>query len=437
MVKKYDNMCFYRKVKMTRRAPAFVALLLVLLFSACPVPPIPPHPVYVNVEICTASGLVPNEYCPTGQVVVRQFIQGTQPTDACAVHVAPPPAKTKVAEPWVPGAAGIRGWSGGLYSLLAWIGADEAKLDSMYEAMAVDYVQLERNFGWYSALGDDWEGTSAIPWNADWSWNETYWAQLDRRLKLWCGDRDGTEIISILDACSLYDGTSFETNPLRKLASRGSEVFWPGPARDKVVAYALELAARTKKYGQRIILETRNEGDQIVGIDGLQSYDIAIITALRGAGWPANRIQTNWFDSSLYYAVLHESQYLAGVGLASTHRCTTPGDVAWYVNSPGKQGLMKEGDWPGADGGTFGSDETPPRLDALGLTFKWLKETPAENIARRPNADQIRTIMGMMKGLGYPRYELLSASAFQYSYLPNLDDAIALGRSERLALSGR
>jgi len=431
MVKEKNNMFFFKKIN----SRVFSALLLILVFAACPVPPIPPHPVYVNVAICTASGLVPNEYCPTDQIVVKQFVQGTQPTDVCAVHVAPLPAKTKVADPWVPGAAGIRCWSPLLYSDLAATFIDEAKYDALCEVMAVDGIQVKRSFGWYSALGDDWEGTGAFPWKDDWSWNEAYWSQLDRRLKMWCGDRDGTEIISILDACSLYDGTSFETNPLRKLATRGSQVFWPGPARDKVVAYALELAARTKKYGQRVILETRNEGEQIVGFDGLQSYDIAIIVALRGAGWPANRIQTNYFDSGLYYAVLHESQYLGGVGLASTHRCTTPGDVAWYVNSPGKQGLMKEGDWPGADGGTFGSDETPPRLDALGLTFKWLVSTPAENLARRPNADQIRTIMGMMKGLGYPRYEMLSASAFQNSNLPSLDDAISIGHSERLALS--
>ena len=39
-----------------------------------------------------------------------------------------------------------------------------------------------------------------------------------------------------------------------------------------------------------------------------------------------------------------------------------------------------------------------------------------------------------MSELGYPRFEHLSASAFQAGPIPNLDDAIRLGRSERVAI---
>jgi hypothetical protein len=40
-----------------------------------------------------------------------------------------------------------------------------------------------------------------------------------------------------------------------------------------------------------------------------------------------------------------------------------------------------------------------------------------------------------MKGLGFPRFEHLSASAFQKGSMPNLDDAISIGRNERQVFS--
>jgi hypothetical protein len=298
--------------------------------------------------------------------------------------------------------------------------------------MAADGIAVRRDFAFYSDLGTAWEGTGLFPWLADWSWNPEYWAQLDRRLKMWCGDRDGTQIISVLDACSLYDGQSFETNPLNKLATRGSEVFAAGPAREKVIAFAVELWNRTKKYGQRIILGPRNEGGQIVGYDGLRDFDRAVVTALLAAGCPASQIEIDFYDSSLFYQTISED--LGGKGLAETHRICNEVDVDWYKNSPGKQGLMRLGDFPCSDGPSYGIDETPPAYRALGLTFSWLVGTPAEDAARRPNVPQIAYIMATMRGLGYGRYEHLSAAAFQHSVLPDLDDAITLGRAERLAM---
>jgi hypothetical protein len=40
----------------------------------------------------------------------------------------------------------------------------------------------------------------------------------------------------------------------------------------------------------------------------------------------------------------------------------------------------------------------------------------------------------MMLELGYPGFDHLSAAAFQKGSMPDLDDAIRLGRSERLAM---
>lgn len=337
-------------------------------------------------------------------------------------------------EPW-PASGKLRAWSGGLYSLLACTRYVEAEVVALYEAMAVDGVNAERNFAFYADAGTAWAGTGLFPWRDDWSWNEDYWTLVDRRLAAWCGARGGTEIVAILDACSMYEDSSWLANPLNKLAAKPAEVYWPGPARDKVIAFAVEFVKRFgPKYGDRLVIETRNEGEQIVWYDALQSFDDAMIAALNAANWPDSRIQIEWYDSSMYYDTLSSPDHLDGAGLAATHRCVTPHDVDWYANSPGKQGLMRLGDYPCTDGPTFGADETP-QVVAHGLTFAWLVGTAAEDIARRPNADEIARMVVTMRDLGYERFEMLSAAGFQRGDGPaHLGDALTLGRAERTAL---
>jgi hypothetical protein len=241
---------------------------------------------------------------------------------------------------------------------------------------------------------------------------------------MWAGKRDGTEIISILDACSMYEDSSWLGNPLNKLAARPADVFWPGPARDKVIAFAVEMVRRTAKYHNYVIFETRNEGEQIAGFDALQSYDDAMIAALKAAGVPAERIATEWYDSSLFYETI--SSDLGGRGLAFTHGVNSEKSVNWYRDSPGKLELAKLGDRPSSDGPDFYDSEGAPQ----GLKWFWLPGGQG----RRASPAQIRYIVKTMADLGYPGYEFLSASAFQSSNLPNPDDAISRGREERLAL---
>jgi hypothetical protein len=45
------------------------------------------------------------------------------------------------------------------------------------------------------------------------------------------------------------------------------------------------------------------------------------------------------------------------------------------------------------------------------------------------------SIKPTVKGLGHPRFEHLSAAAFQKGSAPDLDDAISVGQEERLALA--
>jgi hypothetical protein len=374
-------------------------------------------PIMVRVIVCAESGLLPNAYCPAKEE--REFEAGSEPAAICTVHKAP----TKVADPWTPGGA-LRAWNGTLYSSLAATLFDEAKLEALYEAMAVDGVNAERNFAWFADVTDTWAGKYLLPWNADWAWNEAYWAQLDRRLNMWCGKRNGTEIISVLDACSMYEGESWEVNPLNKLAARPADVFRAGPARDKVIAFAVELYNRTKKYGSLIVIETRNEGDQIVGFDGLYDYDNAVLQALLAAGGAKDHIATEWYDSSQFYETI--DQGMSGKGLAFTHGINSEKSVNWYRDSPGKQGLAALGDRPSADGPDFYDSEGAP----LGLAWFWLPS----GIGRRASPPQIKYIIRVMSDLGHPGYEFLSASAFQGSKAPDLDAAITLGRAERLAM---
>jgi hypothetical protein len=347
----------------------------------------------------------------------------------CTTHVKPPDPvlPTKVAHPWKPGEF-LAGWSGLLYSDVVYAALDEAKLEALCEAMAVDGGNNARRwFAFYADVGTSWAGTGLFPWNADWSWNEAYWAQLDRRVNMWAGKRDGTEIISIIDACSMYEDSSWLANPLNKLASRPAEVFWPGPARDKVVAFALELAKRTARFGERIILETRNEGDQIVGPDALYEYDTAIISALIRAGWPRERIQVEWYDAGLYFDEISLANYLNGQGLAATHRICSPEDLSWYETSPGKQALAALGDHSSSDGSGF-APEAPQ-----GLFWAWLPS----GLGRRPSAPQARNMTATARALGLRGIEFLSAAAFQKGEQPNLEDAITIGRGERLAMKAK
>ena len=53
---------------------------------------------------------------------------------------------------------------------------------------------------------------------------------------------------------------------------------------------------------------------------------------------------------------------------------------------------------------------------------------------RRPDFGQITYIFGVMRGIKHPRFEQLSAAAFQLTNVPDLDAAVTIGRSERLAM---
>lgn len=66
-----------------RKRPFFLLAILVLLFLTpqCPPPEPPPPPEIIEVEVCSDSELLPNEYCP--EIEIIEFEKGTEPTKIC------------------------------------------------------------------------------------------------------------------------------------------------------------------------------------------------------------------------------------------------------------------------------------------------------------------------------------------------------------------
>jgi hypothetical protein len=341
---------------------------------------------------------------------------------------------TKVKRPWPENSPEFLCWSpicgGGLTQEL-----DEKKIDKLRNAMAVDGIQTTRDFGWWCVnAADPTYGKYLLPWKPDWSWDEEYWARLDRRIKQWA-KRNGTYVISILDACSFYAGDSFETNPFKSLlGDRPQDIFRAGPARDLVFEYARELVHRSEKFRPRVIFQTRNEGGQVVGPDVLYDYDHALIALLKSEGIPPRNIMIGYYDSS-YCAmtllpetwtdpksgVTYHGVDLMGEGLADAHNIGSPEKI----ENSGDDALrdISWGAFPSCDG---------PDDKSEGLGWFWLPF----GVNRRPTPAQTKRIVVVMKGFGKKRFEWWSSVAFQKSVEPNLDDAITNGHEERLAMSG-
>jgi hypothetical protein len=347
------------------------------------------------------------------------------------------PPLVKVARPWPEFNPEFLAWSplcgdGLVYDPQI---IDERQLDEVRAVMAADGIAVTRDFAWGTVgPGDPTNGRRLLPWLPDWNWNEAYWAQLDRRLGQWCL-RDGTYVISVLDACSFYAGSSFETNPLKPLlGDRPQDVFLPGPARTKVYEYAMELFRRTRKYHPRVIIQTRNEGSQLTGPDNLYEYDHALITLLKQAGMPVENIMIGYYDSSMCAKTLlpetwmdpdtgevHHGVDLMGRGLADAHNIGSP-ECILDSGSEARR-MMSWGAFPSCDG----SDREGK---AAGLGWYWLQP----GVALRPTAAQAKRIVQIMSDFGYPRFEYWSSVAFQDGYFPNLAAAKDRGHEERVAM---
>jgi len=85
----------------------FIGLGLNILSIRNCKPILPPLPEYIAIEVCTESGLLPNEWCPAKET--RLFEKGAEPTSICQIHKAPEYILIEIcaesgllANPWCP-----------------------------------------------------------------------------------------------------------------------------------------------------------------------------------------------------------------------------------------------------------------------------------------------------------------------------------------------
>lgn len=394
------------------------------------------NPGWIELAVCPFSLEIPNE-TRCGAAILKDF-KDTDVVGKCTLCPAleEDPA-SKVIRPWPEYAPSFTCWSPFCGDGLV-LDLDEKKLDRMREAMAIDGIMATRDFGW-SCVGpeDPTNGKRLMPWKWGWAWNEEYWSRLDRRLAQWC-NRDGTYVVSILDACSFYLGDSFETNPLKALLGlRPQDIFRPVPARDRLFDYARELVKRTRKFMPRIILQTRNEGEQLTTPENLYDYDNDLIAVLKAEGVPVENIMIGYYDSSLCLRTLmpetwtdprdgqvYHGTALLGRGLADAHNIGSPEGLGPYdPNSFERVWAIKWGSFPSCDGPDKGHA-------AAGLGWFWLHNHEND----RPTAPQAVGILQTMKKFGRWAFEWWSSTAFQKGDLPDLNDAIELGHAERIAM---
>ncbi len=72
---------------MRKRVLILRLVLIILAFSVPTCKPPEPPPEIIEVEVCSESGLLPNEYCP--ETEIREFEKGKEPTEYCDIHQAP------------------------------------------------------------------------------------------------------------------------------------------------------------------------------------------------------------------------------------------------------------------------------------------------------------------------------------------------------------
>lgn len=168
--------------------PALLALAVILVLTMAPsncnpkppTPPTPPQPVMIDVDVCQVSGLLPTRLCRLwDHVALKQFIQGTQPTTYCNVHLRPTNA-----------------WGGsivsGCYSLFSAVGDHLIFLDELARHGATETrvfftsswaadgdVQKQRYgqpFKFLRLWATQYGGPEDIPLWSVGQWNDDWWA---------------------------------------------------------------------------------------------------------------------------------------------------------------------------------------------------------------------------------------------------------------------
>jgi len=233
-------------------------------FDPQPIPPIPPTPPeppqppppieYISAKVCTASGLLPNQYCPNTKDM--QFVKGKEPTTVCTTHTQPPKPQrpsmfigTSVYELMEFADAVISWFLEELYK----IGANCTEIFASYTWSAGAKLQP------YLKIGDLYDLTAP---------NSKYWAKLSMIMTK-CSELDLTLIIRLFDYCSVKDEDYYKLycwhSNLQKRGWQAARKAWGGFYGDKpkeyYAQYIEQICILAKKTKCSVQFEGVNEAD--------------------------------------------------------------------------------------------------------------------------------------------------------------------------------
>jgi hypothetical protein len=264
-------------------------------------------------------------------------------------------------------------------------GWPDSRLAEYYNALVKDGVNAERNFS-TCAPGDPYDPLDYYQF----------------------GDADYLKIIQ----------TRLEIIKKRDL----TEIVILQPYRDSITDdQARWLIRALRPYLPNVILTPVNE-PQPQDMDKIMS----IVNIALNEGWPKRNLLIEYCDCGTWGDMMLGG--LKNEVSVSRHWIGSIETINEIFSGGTAQEILS---W-----GTFcGSNDGPDKLgQAHGLNFRYLEDLGVKNL--RPTNDELHNIAGwfLSNGRGY---EHLSAAAYQRpgKAFPNMDDAISLGRGERIALS--
>jgi hypothetical protein len=262
-----------KKAELKLAIACFILAAAAALFIGCPVllPPPPPPPATVTLDVCPASGLLPNPYCPVTEK--RTYEKGNEPTTQCGVHQAPPPPPPVEPDPQAP-------FIGTSFYQLMTAPLEDIKwfIDGVKEAGG-NATELFLNFTW----ADGWR---VQPFKiVKWDWHDdafpgvdfplfdldqqdpVIWAKL-RAIFDYCHEKRIAIFIRIQDFCSLKDPLEkryyvFRSNKQRLLDGTFTGGIWGEPGKKWYSIQNARLLEELKASGVVYFLQPMNEADYL------------------------------------------------------------------------------------------------------------------------------------------------------------------------------
>jgi hypothetical protein len=362
---------------MMKRYAVILILLPTLLCLGIKCGPGPTPPPVVQVEVCSESILLPNEWCPSTEI--RAFEKGKEPTAICAVHKAPDPEpRVRV---WV-GAYDLLGATGEVLPFLDAVMASKAKGIRLFICWSWNGPQTGGSP--YVQVGT-WTHDNGItfPLYRLSAWDEAFWAKLDVILRA-CQARGLAVWLVVEDYCSLKgDSRTKYYNPMicseEALSSSTPGGVWGMAMRP----YHAALIGRTIEAARSVaglewIIEPMNEYDAM-------DWDDAVMIGWHR--WAVGEMTARGVDAANIAASPGRNAVaIAGqVGLFSPHGLGRPNEIREYYGISAAKTIWSSDGFFGGTGGCDAKGRCGVGLDvaaALGARVLELGGAGLEILAR-------------------------------------------------------